>query len=266
MKKFLVILMVVAMASFLFVGCLGVTPPVDDVDDVDDVVDVAKTETPIITEVSDIDLSLVAESTNYISVTGIAPVGSVIRVYVNDVNTGIGYADVGGIFTVIGTQIGAKILDGAKTLYATATQFGLAESAHSTSYSFTYDTTAPKIASATADSDDLYITVTFNEGVKATVKYTQAAYDAATSTTAMVAAWGMSALNSVNWTVSAGNLTTVEDIDLIAVSTTTIRILAGAAIANGGTFFSVTCTGIGDLVGNAIKVTAPATFGGTIVP
>ena len=32
MKKFLVMLMVVAMASFLFVGCLGTTPPVDPVD------------------------------------------------------------------------------------------------------------------------------------------------------------------------------------------------------------------------------------------
>jgi len=30
MKKFLVILMVIAVASFLFVGCLGVTPPVDE--------------------------------------------------------------------------------------------------------------------------------------------------------------------------------------------------------------------------------------------
>jgi len=268
MKKFLAMLMVVAMVSFLFVGCMpSVTPPVEEEEEE---VGLVKTEAPIITGISGITLGLAAQSTNSITVDGLAPVGSVIKVYLNDVQTGIGYAGTSGLFTVSGTSIGT-ILGGAKTLYVTATQFGLAESAHSASYSFTYDITAPKIASATADSDDFYITVTFDEGVKATLKYTDAALAAVGATTtagkAMIAAWGMSALNSLNWTVFVGGSAfTVTDSTLIAVSPTTIRLTSASAIANGGAFFSVTCTGIGDLQGNTIKVTAPATFGGTVAP
>ncbi|MBA7576040.1 hypothetical protein ES695_17765 [Candidatus Atribacteria bacterium 1244-E10-H5-B2] len=247
MKKLLIMLMVVAMA-FLFVGCLGTTPPIDPDDPVEPVVPV--TQAPIITSISDVSFtSALAQYTNKIEVGGVAPAGSVIKIYVNGVNTGIGYSGTNASFEeVSGTSI-AKVLDGAKTLYATATQFGLAESAASASYSFTYDTTAPTIAKAVVTDGELYITVAFNEAVKATEKYDGIDED-------KKAAWAMSALNPINWNIVFGDASFTADsatATYLAVSDKVIMITEATPLTTpiaGGDWFTISCTNIGDSLGN----------------
>ncbi|MBA7589970.1 hypothetical protein ES708_32069 [subsurface metagenome] len=243
MKKLLIMLMVVAMA-FLFVGCLGTTPPIDP-DEPDEPVAPA-TQPPIITSISGVSFtSALTQYTNKIEVGGVAPAGSVIRIYVNGVNTGIGYSGTDASFEgVSGTSI-AKVLDGAKTLYATATQFGLAESAASASYSFTYDTTAPKIAKAVVTDGEDYITVTFNEAVKATEEH------GADPTAAEEAAWAMSALNPINWTIVFGT----SDLSVpaySALSDKVIMVTFGTVTTpiSIGDWFTISCTNIGDSLGN----------------
>ena len=221
MKKLLVILMVVAMASFLFVGCLGVpetytltmavnptgggttnpavgahpnytagtlvsisaTPATGykfvnwtgDVAgpnlasttvtmDADKTVTakfelitvVTTTVAPIITAVSDIDITSTAtqyvskaEAVDGITVTGTAPTYSEVKIYIDGICAGTGDAGANGQFTVVVAKADLGT-DGEKTLYATATDIGLAESAHSDEKKFTLDTVAPKIKAVKA--------------------------------------------------------------------------------------------------------------------
>jgi len=64
-------------------------------------------------------------------------------------------------------------IDGAKTLYATATEIGLDESDPSIEYAFTLDVVAPEIVSITAEAegldvdDEATLTVTFSEEIDA---------------------------------------------------------------------------------------------------
>ncbi|MBA7582607.1 hypothetical protein ES708_24540 [subsurface metagenome] len=166
MKKLLIMLMVVAMASFLFVGCLPVTPPIDP-EDPDEPVGPPST-TPVIEEIRDIDdevdiINLYSSATQYMNakdvadgilVKGFAPKYSEINVYVGGVVVGTGYAyGVGEGFTVFVAKADLGV-DGAKTLYATATEIGLDESVPSTTYAFTLDTVAPEIVSVAAEAED----------------------------------------------------------------------------------------------------------------
>ena len=145
MKKLLVILMVVAMASFLFVGCLGdgVTPPVDDDDDDDDV-GVTATVAPIIIAIDDGALVNAAEADDGIIVNGTGRTYAEIKLYIDSVLVSSGDVEVDGTWIVVVAEadLGA---DGAKTLYATAEEPGLAVSASSNEETFTLDTVMPSI-------------------------------------------------------------------------------------------------------------------------
>ena len=240
MKKFLVILMVVAMASFLFVGCLpAVTPDVDE--DVDEDVDVGvKTDTPYITATG---FSILATTTQYltaitsVSVDGVGVAGAIIKLYIDDVYVGIGTTGTGGTFSGI-TVTGATVTEGAKKLCVTATVPGLAESDKSTEITFTYDTTAPSIVSVAADSTSNYIQVTFDGDVKT---YTSGAK------------YEMSAMNPINWSywraADLANTTAVlvhfdsTNCTISKVSEKSIKItptVAAEVVPTAGTAFYIT--------------------------
>jgi hypothetical protein len=153
MKKLIIILMVVAVASFLFVGCIpgGVTPDPDPDPDPDPTA--LTTVAPIITSVPDIVGGYVnaAAAANGLVVNGTAPTYSEVKVYINGITAGTGDAGFNGVFSVVVANadlIKAVKVDGAKTLHATATEAGLAESASSNVRSFILDTVIPSIASS----------------------------------------------------------------------------------------------------------------------
>jgi len=261
MKKLLIVLMVVAMASFLFVGCLPTTPetPTEPTEPTEPT---AKTDTPYITGIS--GMSILATTTQYISadelaapltISGVGVSGAIIKLYVDAVYAGVANTGTGGTFDVTISAI--KLTEGVRKVYVTATVPGLAESDKSTEYTFTYDKTPPKIASAVADSSDNYITVTFDEAVKTTEEYT------GTGTDAEKAAWAMSALNADNWTVTATGFD-AGDLSYVAMGSKVIRITSTGDLAAVGTSFSLICTGIGDSIGNKITTTAPSTYVGLV--
>jgi len=175
MKKLLIMLMVVAMASFLFVGCLGdgVTPPVDDEDE--DGVTPPTTVPPIITAVTDINIASsatqyvnAAEALDGIIVTGTAPTYSEVKVYINGITAGTGDAGVNGVFNVQVANadlIKAAKVEGAKTLHATATDLGLPESDSSNVINFILDTVTPFILSSVGRSGTLAVPVVIGTAV-----------------------------------------------------------------------------------------------------
>ncbi len=155
MKKLLIILMVVAMASFLFVGCIPTTPDVDEDDEEPLPTPPPATVAPVITSVPDISGGYINKdaAADGIVVNGTAPTYSEVKVYINGLTAGTGDAGWNGVFQVVVAKadlIKAVKVDGAKTLYATATEAGLAESASSNVKTFTLDTVAPKISSSKA--------------------------------------------------------------------------------------------------------------------
>ena len=149
MKKFIIVLMVVAVASFLFVGCLpgGVTPDPDPDPDPDPVV--VATVAPIIVGVTDGAYVNKAEAVDGITVNGTAPTYSEVKIYINDICAGTGDTLANGTWTVVVAKadLGA---DGAKVLYATAKEAALDVSAKSNEKKFTLDTVYPKIKSVKA--------------------------------------------------------------------------------------------------------------------
>lgn len=186
MKKLLIILMVVAMASFLFVGCFGTTPPIEP-DEPDEPVEPVLTPsvTPVIEKIANVGdseaddgiINLYSSATQYMNadevadgilVLGFAPKYSEVNVYVGGIVVGTGTAYGGDeefIVFVAEDNLGA---DGAKTLYAIATELGFAESAPSTVYAFTLDVVAPELEEVTADLGDVTdgtVTVTFSEEI-----------------------------------------------------------------------------------------------------
>ena len=152
MKKFIIVLMVVAAASFLLVGCLpGTTTPVTPVEPVEPVEPVVvATVAPIITAIPGI--SLTSTATQYINaaeaavvtVAGTAPTYSEVKVYVDDVCAGTADVGVTGTFTVVIAEadLGA---DGDKVIYATAKEAAIAVSAKSVEYAFILDQVKPGI-------------------------------------------------------------------------------------------------------------------------
>ncbi|MBA7589370.1 hypothetical protein ES708_31455 [subsurface metagenome] len=244
MKKLLIMLMVVAMA-FLLVGCLGTTPPIDPEDPDEPGI---KTDTPYITGAGEVDI--LATTTQYLTedtasnfkVEGVGVSGAIIKLYIGDEYAGIGYTSEGA-FRGIGIT-GITLTEGAKKFYVTATLPGLAESDASTEYAFTYDETAPKIASVAGDSGDDYITVTFDEPVNA------------------------DNVEDAKWLYSPGeedaykippNLVANK---VIAPSATTARLYVDADLQTGD-FLSVLCDdSVTDLAGNPIT---PVTVLGRVV-
>ena len=168
MKKFLVILMVLAMASFLFVGCVPTTPDEEVVEEEvveeeeeeeeEEVVVVAATVAPVLLTVAGI--SLTSSATQYINateaavviVTGTAPTYAEVKVYVDDVCAGTADVGVTGTFsvTVAEADLGA---DGDKVIYATAKEAAIDVSANSTEYAFVLDQVKPTATTLAATAD-----------------------------------------------------------------------------------------------------------------
>ena len=145
MKKLLVILMLLAMVSFLFAGCGTPTTPAEE--------ELVPTDTPTINSISGIDITSdltqyinSSEAENGITVEGIAAAGAEVKVYINDAAVAATtVATATGTWVLIITEIELGD-DGEKTVYAVASETGLAD-ATSTSYDFTLDTDAPGISS-----------------------------------------------------------------------------------------------------------------------
>ncbi len=262
MKKFLVFLMLVAMASFLFVGCLpSVTPAVEEEEEVvaeeeeeEEVVEAAQTDAPYITAVAGINI--LSSSTQYIdadetlTVTGVGIAGAIIKLYIDDVYAGVGSTGSGGAFTTIGIT-GITLAEGVRVVHVTATLPGLAESDASTAYTFTYDKTAPTIASVAGDSSSNYITVTFSEAV---ANATGGTWLYRSQTTASI-----TTPVHVPAAITAPSATTVRLTEMANAADATRDLEVGDYLyvrATGGT--------TADLAGNILVV--PITVEGTVVP
>ena len=167
MKKFLIMLTVVAMASFLFVGCTPTAPAVDE--EVVDEEALPASTTPVIETIggevevegginlysSDIQYINKDKAKSGILVEGYAPKYSTVQVYINGIVVGTSTAYGGDeMFKVFISKTSLGV-DGVKTLYATTIEVGLDESTPSTAYAFTLDTVAPKIVSVAVEVEDL---------------------------------------------------------------------------------------------------------------
>lgn len=178
MKKFLVILMVVAMASFLFVGCLpSVTPEAEEeaVEEEEEEVVAPVSATPVLTAVLRSDattsiVSLTSSSTQYMNiadvgssilVTGTAPSESLIQIYLDDVAIApaLAEASTSGLWSV---AIAKSSLgdDGEKVLTAKVTEVGLDESEASNAATFTLDTVRPSATTLVATAAALATSTT----------------------------------------------------------------------------------------------------------
>ncbi len=243
MKKFLVILMVLAMASFLFVGCTTPPTPDPDPDPEPEPTPTVQTDIPYITAVAGI--SILSSSTQYIdatetvTVTGVGIAGAIVKLYIDDVYAGVGSTGSGGAFTTIGIT-GITLAEGVRVLHVTATLPGLAESDASTAYTFTYDATAPTIASVVGDSTNGYITVTFSEAV----------------TSATGPTWLY--ISEATW---VGAIATLTPGVITAPSSTTVRLTEETTLtADGdlevGDYLRVNAAGgsVADLAGNLLSV------------
>jgi len=197
MKKLIIVLMVVAVASFLFVGCLPDTvTPVTPTEPVTPTA--AKTDTPYITDIGGISLySTDTQYTGSLLTDGVGVANAIIKLYIDDVQVGVGTTGDDGTFAEIGATL-SKVTEGVRVVYVTATAPGLAESDASTKYTLTYDYTAPALASAVADSSDNTITVTFSEDVLMPLS----------TDTSGTSQWSNSALNPANWEVNSTALST----------------------------------------------------------
>lgn len=156
MKKLLVILMLVAMASFLFVGCLpSVTPEEEEVveEEEEEVVE-PTSATPVLIDIQNAAgtsiITVTSTSTLYMNktelgnsilVTGTAPSESLVKIYIDDVavTAAVGETSTSGLWTVAIAKSGLGD-DGVKVMTAKVTEVGLAESAASNSVTFTLDT------------------------------------------------------------------------------------------------------------------------------
>lgn len=258
MKKLIIVLMMVAMASFLFVGCLsGTTTPATTTTTTTTTVTPTLTVAPVITLVPGV--SLTSTSTQYVNkagaaagivITGTAPTYAEVKLYIGSIVAGTADVGAGGVWTltISKSELGT---DGAKTLYAVAEEPGLAVSAKSNEVKFTLDATVPTMASVVARVAADYYEVTFSEAIGAAADYV------ATAT---------SALNFDNWTV-AGFLLVAGD-SIVPMSVKVIRITdASDAVALAGTAYNIKCWDIVDLAGNPIATAAiPAVIYGETLP
>lgn len=233
MKKFLIILMVVAMASFFFVGCT--TPPIPDEPVVPDE---PTSVTPVIKIITNVSskakiIDLYSSDTQYVNadevdggilVKGFAPKYSEVNVYINGevVGTSTAYGTL-DFFSVFVDEDNLGV-DGTKTLYAIATEVALGESAHSTEYAFTLDTVAPEMMKVAADKSEGTVTVTFDEELDKTTG---------------------------NWTVKniiTGGVASGKTGELISPKVVELEVaFVGGSV---GDLIRVTCTSIEDLAGN----------------
>jgi len=231
MKKFLVILMVLAMASFLFVGCT--TPVEEEVAEEEEVVEeeeevvVAATVAPVLLTVAGI--SLTSSATQYINateaavvvVTGTAPTYSEVKVYVDDVCAGTADVGVTGTFsvTVAEADLGA---DGDKVIYATAKEAAIDVSAHSVEYAFVLDQVKPTATTLAA-------TATTAQAVASAVVSGVCPVDS------VAVASGTGTLAAGTWTITClGDSADVSNIAVSDGTTTTTYTIAPADVGDLG--------------------------------
>lgn len=269
MKKLLIVLMVLAMSSFLFVGCLPTAPevPTEPTEPTEPTVEA--TATPVITAVTGVNLTSTA--TQYVNtaeagtsivggidVTGTAPTYAEVKIYIGSKVAGTADVAANGRFicAVTLTELG---VDGEKTVYVVATEPGLAESAKSNEVKFTLDTVAPTMASVVGRIAADYYEVTFSEAVGASADYT-----VATGTPS-------SALNFANWDVNGTTLLATDVITAVSTKVIKFGLIAGTSLANSpavwtGTaqLYSFECDLVVDVAGNPISATS--IIYGTLLP
>ena len=134
MKKLLIILMVIAMVSFLYAGCTPTTPAEEFEEEVEAEEELVPTDTPTISSINGIDIT--SDSTQYINkdesvdgitVGGSAATGAEVKVYINDAAVAATAAVTAtGTWSLIITEIELGD-DGEKTVYAVTSEVGLAE-------------------------------------------------------------------------------------------------------------------------------------------
>jgi hypothetical protein len=251
MKKLIIVLMVVAMASFLFTGCLkGVTTDTTT-DTTTTTVTVPATKAPVITAVTGV--SLTSTATQYVNkaespVTGIvvggtAPTYSEVKVYLDGIVAGTADTLAGSTWSCVITlsELGK---DGAKTVHATAEEPGCTESKKSNEVKFILDRTPPKMTSVAAYWTGIgHYKIGFSEDVDISVD---------------VVANPQSALNPLNWSVTMAappnTIFAVGDM-FTAVSTKVISIVplgSGNFPTAIGASYAIYSWLIEDVAGNTI--------------
>ena len=253
MKKFLVILMVVAMASVLFVGCTTPPTPEPEPEPTPTPTPTVQTDVPYITSIGSISLSSTStQYSNSATTGGVSVEGAIIKLYIDDVQAGVTNSGATGTFSAIVSMV--TLTEGVKVLHVTATQPGLAESDASTKYTFTYDYTAPTIASVVADSATNGITVTFDENVNMN------------TSSALAAIWAASALNYANWTlqVASGADVMASTYTISKMSDKVVKITCPSATnITLGTVYTVGVLNVYDTATNPILTRVYGTCLGT---
>jgi len=261
MKKLLVILMVVAMAAFLFVGCIPdvVTPPVDEEEEEEEEVVVETTVAPIITSITDNPatgtaaavISLTSTATQYMNaaeialgiiVNGTAPTFSEVKVYIDDVCAGTADVGVSGTFSVVVAKVDLGS-DEDKVLYATAKEAALPVSPKSTEYAFTLDTVRPTATTLAA-------TATTAAAADSTIVSGVAIVDSFVT-------GGLGTLTAGTWTITCVADSGVANNVVISDGTTSTSYTVNSVIVFDGIIpdlrFQFQATGL--VVGNVTSVT-----------
>lgn len=251
MKKLLIILMVIVMVSFLYAGCAPTTPAEEEL---------VPTDTPIISSISGIDITSdltqyvnSSEAENGITVGGIAATGAEVRVYINDTAV---------VATTVATATGTWVLiineielgdDGEKTVYAVASEAGLAD-ATSTSYDFTLDTNAPGISSIACTANVEAVTASSVTTEITSYEYSWDPLIVALSLSGtpgqtvvegdyVILALGPCATeNNVKITTPAGVSTTYDLVDSIGENSVFLDVIPGISITFGTFVVGDTCT------------------------
>lgn len=255
MKKLLIILMVIAMISFIFTGCALTTPADEEAEE-----ELDPTDTPTISSISGIDITSdltqyvnSSEAENGITVEGIAAAGAEVKVYINDAAVAATtVATATGTWVLIITEIELGD-DGEKTVYAVASEAGLAD-ATSTSYDFTLDTDAPGISSIACTANVEAVTASALNTEITSHEYLWDPFIVALSLSGtlgqtviegdyVILALGSYATpNNVKITTPAGDSTTYDIVDWIGENSVFLDVIPGISITFGAFVGGDTCT------------------------
>jgi len=242
MKKFLVILMVFAMASVLFVGCT--TPPTPDPDpEPTPTPVVVLSATPVLTSVetsAGVSIFSVtststlymneAQAGNSILVRGTAPAESLVKIYLGGVAIAtVAETAVTGLWTIAIAE-SALGADGVKVLTAKITEVGLAESLASNAVTFTLDTDAPgfSIAATAGVQGGAAVAGTVVSAIVSGRNPVDAITINSSATIAMVAG---------TWTISTWGVSAA--VDNVTITSSTYTGTKTYQVTNGDTFTNV---------------------------
>lgn len=251
MKKLLIILMAIAMLSFIFAGCALTIPEEEEL---------VPTDTPTISSISGIDITSAStqyvnkdESADGITVEGSAATGAEVKVYINDAAVAAtAVATATGTWSLIITEIELGD-DGEKTVYAVASEAGLAD-ATSTSYDFTLDTDAPGISSiaCTANVEAVAaspVTTEITSHIWSDEPFIKSLSLSGTPGQTVVegdyvitALKGYAQENNVEITTPAGDSTTYDIVDWIGENSVFLDVIPGIRIEFGHFAEGDTCT------------------------